>query len=179
MDNQYHSTTTPNGKENMFRAIVEMVYNSIVENGPDYVAINLQYFRNFRELPNLKNPKKFTEKLAWRKLYQRDPQFSVFSDKVAAKKEIAKLIGAQHIIETLWVGINPEEIPLDNLKPPFVIKVNHSSGGHIFIRTTADIDRHTILETMRKQLCRPGLLLQFGCRGQRRGAQVRPQVGRH
>ena len=119
---------------------------------PNYAAVNLMYFRSFRRLPNLRHPRTFNEKIAWRKLYQHDPKFPIFADKIAAKAEIAKLIGEQHIIETLWVGTNPEDIPFDDLKRPYVIKVNHSSGGNVFIRTAQDIKRDKIVASMREQL---------------------------
>ena len=134
------------------RHIVEKIYHSVIDRLPDYAAVNLMYFRYFRRLPNLRHPRTFNEKIAWRKLYQHNPQFPIFSDKIAVKAEIAKLIGEQHIIETLWVGSNPEDIPFDGLKPPYVIKVNHSSGGNVFIRTAQDIKRDEIVASMREQL---------------------------
>jgi len=136
----------------MIRNIVGKVYRVVIDRLPDYAAVNLMYFRTFQRLPNLRNPRTFNEKIAWRKLYQHNPKFTIFSDKIAVKAEIAKLIGEQHIIETLWVGDNPEDIPFDALKPPYVIKVNHSYGGNVFIRTAQDIKRDKIVASMREQL---------------------------
>jgi hypothetical protein len=132
--------------------IVERAYESVIGRLPDYAAINVMYFRSFRRLPNLRDPRTFNETIAWRKLYQRNPLFPVFSDKVAVKAEIAKLVGERHIIETLWVGNNPEDIPFDGLKPPYVIKVNNSTSGNIFIRRAQDIKRNGIVASMRGQL---------------------------
>jgi len=139
-------------KPAIIRNIVGKVYQSVLDRLPDYAAVNLMYLRTFRRLPNLRHPRTLNEKVAWRKLYQHNPKFPIFADKIAAKAEIAKLIGAQHIIETLWVGNNPEDIPFDGLKPPYVIKVNHSSGGNVFIRTAQDIKRDEIVASMRQQL---------------------------
>jgi hypothetical protein len=136
----------------MIRSIVGKVYESVLGPLPDYAAVNLMYFARFGRLPNLRHPRTLNEKIAWRKLYQHDPRFAIFADKIAVKAEIAKLIGEQHIIETLWVGSNPEDIPFDSLKPPYVIKVNHSCGGNVFIRTARDIKRDEIIATMREQL---------------------------
>jgi hypothetical protein len=136
----------------MIRDVVVRVYKSVLDTLPDHAAVNLMYFRSFRRLPNLRHPRTFNEKIAWRKLYQHNPQFPIFSDKIAVKAEVTKLIGEQHIIETLWVGNNPEDIPFDGLKPPYVIKVNHSHGGNVFIRTAEDIKRDEIVASMRKQL---------------------------
>jgi len=129
-----------------------MLHKSVMDKLPDYAAVNLMYLRTFGRLPNLRHPRTFNEKIAWRKLYQHNPQFPTFSDKITVKAEITKLIGAQHVIETLWVGSNPEAIPFDGLKPPYAIKVNHSSGGNIFIRTARNIKRDEIVASMREQL---------------------------
>jgi hypothetical protein len=136
----------------IIRNIVGKVYQSVLDTLPDYAAVNLMYFATFRRLPNLRHPRTFNEKIAWRKLYQHNPLFPIFADKIAVKAEIAKLIGEQHIIETLWAGNNPEDIPFDSLKPPYVIKVNHSCGGNVFIRTAQDIKRDKIVASMREQL---------------------------
>ena len=142
----------------MIKYIADKTYDSVIDRLPDYAAVNLAHFRHLRKLPNLKHPRTLNEKIAWRKLYQHNPQFSIFTDKIAVKREIARIIGEQHIIETLWVGNNPEDIPFDALEPPYVIKVNHSSGGHVFIRTAQDIKRDRIVESMREQL---GLLYGY------------------
>jgi hypothetical protein len=136
----------------MRRDMVRKVRGSVIDRLPDYAAVYLMYCATFRRLPNLRRPRTFNEKVAWRKLYQRNPQFSIFSDKVAVKAEIAKLVGEEHIIETLWEGSNPEDTPFDSLIPPYVIKVNHSSGANVFIREAQDVDRERIVASMREQL---------------------------
>ena len=139
-------------ERNMSRRIVRKIYRFVMDRLPDYLAVNLLYFRYFKKLPNLKSPRTLNEKIAWRKLYQRNPVFSVLADKIAVKAEIAKLIGEQHVIQTLWVGENPADIPFDSLDVPYVIKVNHGSGGNLFIRTKQDIDRAQIIKIVGEQL---------------------------
>ena len=119
---------------------------------PDYAAVNLLYYSVFRRLPDLKHPKTFNEKIAWRKLYQHDPRFRVFSDKISVKAEVAGLIGEQHVIPTLWTGDAPEAIPFDELAPPYVVKVNHSSGRSLFIRTPQDVKKQATASSIREQL---------------------------
>lgn len=50
-------------------------------------------FKLSRKL-DLTAPKLFTEKIQWRKLYDRDPAYAVLADKRAAKEWAAKKIGA-------------------------------------------------------------------------------------
>jgi len=119
-----------------------------VDRLPDRAAIMLQYQKSFETRLNLKTPKTFNEKINWRKLYQRDPRFSTHADKLAVKALVAAQIGQDHVIETLWAGRDPAEIPFEQLEPPFVIKVNHGSGEHIFVHSKADIDRDAIVHSM-------------------------------
>jgi TupA-like ATPgrasp len=131
---------------------VDSLPDCLIDRLSDYSAVNVQYFQCFRRFPDLKCPETFNEKIAWRKLYQRNPKFRIFSDKVAVKAEVAKLIGEQHIIETLWVGDTPESIPFDELELPYVIKVNHSSRSNIFVRTKQDLNKEEIVQSIRGHL---------------------------
>jgi hypothetical protein len=112
----------------------------------------MEHLKELGKLPRLKNPMTFNEKIAWRKLNQRDPRFRIFADKVAVKGEIEKLIGKRHLIETLLVVDDPEKIPFESIEPPYVIKVNHTSGYHFFIKAENDIDRDKIIASLQKQL---------------------------
>jgi len=136
----------------MTGSITHRVREALRDLLPDYIAVNLLYYRTFGRLPDLKHPRTFNEKIAWRKLHQHNPQFPLFSDKIAVKTEITRLIGEQHIIPTLWTGAAPEAIPFDELAPPYVVKVNHSTGGSLFIRTPQEVKREMIVSSMRKQL---------------------------
>jgi hypothetical protein len=119
---------------------------------PDRLAIQLGHYRALKRLADLKNPRTLNEKIQWRKLHEHDPRLTTFSDKIAAKVEVAKLVGPEHVIENLWVGTNPEEIPWDELKPPYVIKTNHSSGCNLFVRRGDVVDREAITRELKKQL---------------------------
>jgi TupA-like ATPgrasp len=131
---------------------VDGLPDHLIDRLSDYAAVNVQYFRCFRRFPNLKSPETLNEKIAWRKLYQRNPKFPIFSDKIAVKAEVAKLIGEQHIIETLWMGDAPESIPFDELEPPYVIKLNHSSRSNIFVRTKQGLNKQEIVQSIREHL---------------------------
>jgi hypothetical protein len=113
--------------------------------------IQADYFRVFGKYPRLRHPRLFTEKIAWRKLYQRDRRFTVFADKYAVKHEIERLVGRRYVIPTLWAGA-PEALPLDRLTPPYVIKVTHSSGGNVFVRRGAVVDRLKLVAHLRRHL---------------------------
>jgi hypothetical protein len=132
--------------------VIRKAYRAVMDNLPDQLAVRLMYFRRFKRWPNLRRPATFTEKVNWRKLNQRDPRFTVLSDKVAAKDAVAKLIGARHIVPTLWVGRTADELPFDELEPPYVVKVSHGNGGHCFVRRGEVIDRERIRRSIELQL---------------------------
>lgn len=129
-----------------------VIRDALFELLPDTWAIQYLYFRNFKRFANLRSPETFSEKLNWRKLYQRDPRFTLYSDKAAVKNEIAGLIGSEHVIPTLWSGERPEDIPFDELVPPYVIKANHGYGSNVFIRRREDIDRKSIVAALQREL---------------------------
>ena len=78
---------------------------------------------------NLKNPKTFSEKIQWLKLYNRKPEYTTMVDKYAVKEYVANIIGKEYIIPTLGVWNTPEEIDWDRLPNQFVLKTTHGGGG--------------------------------------------------
>lgn len=126
-------------------SMFKSLYHSLLKILPDKQAVQLMHFRSFGRIPDLKNPKTFNEKIAWRKLYQHDPRFTVFADKVAVKDEIAKQIGQEYIIPTLWHGENPKDIPFDTLPCPYVIKTNNGFGDKVFVTSPDQLDREKVI----------------------------------
>lgn len=78
---------------------------------------------------DLDNPKTFSEKLQWLKLYNRKPEYTQMVDKYEAKKYVANIIGEEYIIPTLGVWDRFEDINFDELPNQFVLKTTHGGGG--------------------------------------------------
>lgn len=76
-----------------------------------------------------KNPKTFTEKLQWLKVYDYKPEYTQMVDKLAAKDYVAARIGEEYIIPTLGVWNRVEDIDWDALPNQFVLKTTHGGGG--------------------------------------------------
>lgn len=105
---------------------------------------------------NLDNPKTFSEKLQWLKLYNRKPEYTLMVDKYAAKGYVANIIGDEYIIPTLGVWDRFEDIDFDKLPNQFVLKTTHGGGGGGVVickdKTTFNIDKaKSILERSLKQ----------------------------
>jgi hypothetical protein len=90
--------------------------------------------------PALLRPRRFTEKMQWRKLFELDPSFAILSDKLAARDFVAARIGPGRQADLLWAGNDPDAIPFDRLIPPYVLKSTHASGQVVIVRNNAALD---------------------------------------
>lgn len=101
-----------------------------------------------------KNPKKFSEKLQWLKLYDRKPEYTIMVDKYAVKEYVAKIIGKEYIIPTLGVWDRPENIDWDILPQKFVLKTTHGGGGSgvVICKDKETFDKHAAVVKLKKSL---------------------------
>jgi len=90
------------------------------------------YARAHGRMPSLLRPRRFSEKMQWRKLFDFNPAFPILCDKLAVREFISAQVGDEHLIPLLWAGL-PAEIPFDRVAPPFVFKSTHASGHVIMI----------------------------------------------
>lgn len=113
---------------------------------PEILRIYLMYFLRFREIPNIKTPKTFNEKINWRKIYDRDPLYITLSDKIAVKTYLSKKNLNLVIPKVLWEGDHlPDIKTLDNLPPNYVIKANHASGTNFIVRNNKHLSEKKLL----------------------------------
>lgn len=100
---------------------------------PDSLYLRMRYFMHTKKLLNLRNPKRFNEKLQWLKLYNRKPEYTVMVDKFLAREYIKNTIGEEYLIPLVGAWDCVEEIDFDSLPDKFVIKCNHNSGEGMYI----------------------------------------------
>jgi hypothetical protein len=79
-------------------------------------------------------PRDYTDRMLWRKLFDRNPLFVTFADKLATKDWIAARCPGLPIPETLWRGTDPAAIPPRLLRPGVIVKANHGSNFFLPIR---------------------------------------------
>ena len=65
--------------------------------GRAIVLVHFVYLRNHRRLPNLCFPRRYTEKVQWRKLFDLNPIFVTLSDKLAVRGFIASRVGEAYL----------------------------------------------------------------------------------
>jgi len=128
----------------MKRADLRRYYYRAIKVLPARKRVQLDYLRRHGKILHLSDPKTFSEKICWRKLYDRDPRFVIWADKVAVKEVVAERIGVEHVVPTLWQGFDIREAPFDTLEPPFVVKAANGSGANAFVHTREEFDRTAI-----------------------------------
>ena len=96
----------------------------------DKFYLRILYFLEMKgKILHLENPRTFTEKLQWLKIYDYKPEYTQMVDKLAVKDYVASRIGEEYIIPTLAIWNSVEEIDWDSLPNQFVLKTTHGGGG--------------------------------------------------
>lgn len=119
---------------------------------PDEPMIKFQYWMKHHRFLNLKNPKRYTEKLQWYKLYYRNDLMPICVDKYQVRKYIESK-GLSDILVKLYGAYDKaEDIPFDSLPNKFVLKTSNGSGTNIICREKSKISRDEIIEKVNRFL---------------------------
>lgn len=113
---------------------------------------SLQFWKAYRFWPNFVEACRFSEKVWSRQFHERDPQFTLISDKFRVRDYIVGKGGGDYLIPLLWNGDNPEKIPFDELPLKFVIKANHGCGYNIIVKDKTQLDREKAKRQLKKWL---------------------------
>lgn len=121
---------------------------------PDKMMIKLQYIIKTGRKLNLKEPKRFTEKLQWYKLYYRNPLMHQCVDKYEVR-EYVKSKGLSNILNEIYgVYDITDEIDFDKLPNKFVIKTTAGSGGqNVFVcKDKNDLNKKLVIKELKRWL---------------------------
>jgi len=91
------------------------------------------YFLEFGTEIDLDEPKTFSEKLNWLKLYYHNPLQIILCDKYRAKQYLETLIDKNYLPITFGVWEKFENIQFDKLPNKFVLKTTHDCGGNVIV----------------------------------------------
>lgn len=119
---------------------------------PDKYFLSIRYWMFFHRGINWKSPERFTEKIQWLKIYQRNSQYTIMVDKYLVKQYIENRIGKQYVIPTLGVWENVQEIDFNKLPDQFVLKCTHDSGGVFICKNKREFDIKSVKKKIRKRL---------------------------
>lgn len=117
--------------------------------------IKEQYKAKTGRVPDLDHPKRYTEKIQWRKLYDNNHMYSILADKYAVREWVKKKIGEEYLIPLLGVWDRAEDIDFDQLPDSFVLKTNNAYNTNIIVRNKEDINKRLIIEQLNHWLAFP------------------------
>lgn len=100
---------------------------------PDKSMIKLQYRIKLHRSLNLDNPRRFTEKLQWYKIYYRDSLMKQCVDKYEVRKYIEDCCLSEILIPIVGVYDNVEDVNIEELPEKFVAKDTLGGGGNSVI----------------------------------------------
>lgn len=91
-----------------------------------------------RRVPRIANPVTYHEKRVWRLIFDRNPMFVAFGDKLATKAWMSSEVSGLLAAKTLWVGDDPTQLSDEILAQGVVIKANRGCDQNLFVRTVPD-----------------------------------------
>ena len=112
------------------------------------------FWRHVGRLPQLCPPVRHNDKFFWRKVFDHNPMFEVFCNKLACKEWVRARCPELPVPATLWQGASARDIPDDLLTQPAFIKANNGSSYNIRIDGET-VDRGLIEARFSRWLSRP------------------------
>ncbi len=123
---------------------------------PDKQMISLQYFIKHHRRLNLKNPKRYTEKIQWYKLNYRDNNMPICVDKYRVREYIKGKGLAQILVQLYGAYDNVEDIDFSLLPEKFILKTSNGSGTNIICRDKNNLDENRVKEQVHAFLKQSG-----------------------
>lgn len=119
---------------------------------PDKAYLSLIYAIRMKKMMNWHNPKSFSEKLQWIKVYDHNPLYIQLVDKYEMKKYVDQVIGPGHTVPTLGVWDSVDDIDFSKLPERFVIKGTHDSGSVIVCKDRNTFDENSARSKLQDSL---------------------------
>ncbi|MDN4605923.1 ATP-grasp fold amidoligase family protein [Sporosarcina sp. F6_3S_P_2] len=119
---------------------------------PDSLYLKVIFYKNIRQVLDLKNPETFNEKLQWLKINDRNPDYTKLVDKYEVRKYIKEKIGEKYLVPLIGVWKNAYEIDFTKMPEQFVLKCNHDSKSVIICKDKNKLDKQKIIKKLNKHL---------------------------
>lgn len=118
----------------------------------DAVGAVAAYKRIHGTFPRLRHPQTFSEKIAYRKIFDRRPLLTQFADKYAVRDFVASRLGPDVLPKLYWVTKNPDDIPFAELPDRFVVKPTHGSGWVRIVTGKSQLDTVELVKVCKRWL---------------------------
>lgn len=110
----------------VFRSLLVKNFSPLFSD-KQYLKLVFKYRMGYKL--DLQNPRTFSEKLQWLKLYDRKPLYTKLVDKHEVKAYVSERVGAKYVIPELGLWNSVEEIDWEQLPKSFVLKTTHGGGN--------------------------------------------------
>ncbi|MGM9598811.1 MAG: ATP-grasp fold amidoligase family protein [Faecousia sp.] len=110
------------------------------------------YYLSFGCLPNLEQPKKFSEHICAIKLSDDTLAYRKYADKYEVRRFVARELGESYLIPMLGVYKSFDEIPFPDFPKRFVLKATHASGYNVIVRDKDQLNLSAVRRKFRKWL---------------------------
>jgi hypothetical protein len=110
---------------------------------------HLLYFGGW---PDFDNPRSLNEHIMAYMLRCRDPLLQVAADKSRARQYVAAIAGEQYLVPLHGTWRNAEDVPLESLPRPCVLKPTAASGAVIFLHENEAVNYADVRAAMRRWL---------------------------
>lgn len=114
---------------------------------PDKTYLKYFYKAYLNKNLDIENPKLFSEKIQWLKLYAKNESYTEYVDKYAVRKYIEKTLGSKYLVPFIDVFDDVESIDFDKLPDKFVLKCTHGSRCNILCNDKKSLN---IIEAKKK-----------------------------
>jgi len=111
-------------------------------------SIKLYYFIKLKRVPNLDNPKRFSEKIQRRKWLYDKPIYSRLADKYEVREYVKEKVGEKILIPIYFAKPEITVKDLKKLPNSFVLKTNNASGTNIIVKNKKKEDLQAIADKM-------------------------------
>lgn len=111
---------------------------------PDKLFLKIAYKGRTGRKLDLKNPQRYTEKLQWLKLYDRNPLYTQLVDKYEVRDYLKDKIDDKHLVKLYGVYDSFDRIDWDILPDSFIMKCTHGCGCNHIVKNKNDVDKQAL-----------------------------------
>ncbi|HXW36999.1 MAG TPA: ATP-grasp fold amidoligase family protein [Nitrososphaerales archaeon] len=100
-----------------------------------------KYRRTFGRFPNVILPRRLTEKVQRKMLFDRNPMATVFADKVRVRNYVRSRLGGEECLSKYYAVVeSADQISHLELPNSFVMKPSHTSGDVRIVRDASNLE---------------------------------------
>lgn len=123
---------------------------------PDAWVVRRNYFHRFGVYPDLRTPRRLSEKITWLKLHGATPLHTRCADKIAVRPWVAERIGAGHLVRAILIADTPDALTPEAIPDAgFVVKATHDTGSVAICTDRERFDWDACRARMREALATP------------------------